>query len=224
MRAYSGTMLMLGGMAAVLALNSPLPGADPKAKDDAVDSAAANDDGGAKKKEKPAGGKDPVTAAFALPKGTTLIPKQQAAYDDLKQKYEEQLRLAFDDVQHADGAAATSRGLKEIRETKAKIRDGIQDILAMPYREAAEKTNPQSGSSSGAPSSGGYYPNAYPNGYPGGYPGYYPGGYPGYYPGYYPPYRSSSTRPSTGSNSTPARSQSPPKPPSKPAPPPPPKH
>ena len=216
---------MAGGLAAVIALNSPLPGAEPKAKDDAANDApaAAGDDAGTKKKDKPVGAKDPVAAAFALPKGVTLSPTQQAAYDDLKQKYEEQLRVAFDDVQHAEGAAATSRALKEVRESRTKIRDGIQEILAMPYREAADKTNQQPNSSAPAESSsnGYYYPGGY---YPGGYypGGYYPGDY--YPPGYYPHRfwgRHASGTKTSGSTKTPAsRPQTPPKP----APPPPPKH
>jgi hypothetical protein len=219
---------MLAGLAAIAALNSPLPGAEPNAKDGATDGAAAtagsplaSDPSSPKKKGRANGTKDPVASAFSLAKGVELNPAQQAAYDALKQRYEAPLRQAFDDVQQADDAATTGQALKEVRECRAKIRAGIQDILAMPYREASDKASqsPSSGSegsaSSGSvPQSGnnaGYYP------YTG---GYYPGGYylGTFYPAGYYPYRphnhylsshgtSNRSSVSTGSSGTTAKPQ-----------------
>ena len=170
------------------------------------------------------GAKDPVASAFALPKGVVLNPAQQAAYDDLKQKYEAELRQAFDDVQQADGAAATSAALKEVRESRAKIRAGIQDILAMPYHAAVEKENSGQQSGGSGPQGSGSGENYYPAGYyPGGYyagyyypGGYYRGGYNPYAYYYYRHHHPHSTK-NTGTGSTTARPQSTTKPPPRPA-------
>ncbi len=209
MRTHSGKWLMSAGLAAFIAMNSPLPGAEPQAQDDATGGAAAagqdggqknNDDGSPKKKERPAGSKDAVAAAFALPKGVVLNADQQAAYDELKSKYEGELSQAFDDVQSADGAAARAKALKEARETRKKIRAGIQEILAMPYRAAAEQAASQQPNNVPAPSfpGAGYVPQYNYGGYYPGAPGLYPyfgGGYP--YQPYSPPSPSQSMKGTT---------------------------
>jgi hypothetical protein len=209
---------MLAWLAAVMALSSPLPGAEPKAKDGAADggAAAAGDEGrppapdrgSPKKKERAAGARDPVASAFALPRGGVLNPKQQAAYDNLKQNSEAELRQAFDNVQQAENAAATAKALREVRECRAKIRAAIQDILAMPYNEAPSQASQQPGSSGSEGSRPGGYAPQYGN--YGGYAPWYPYGGNGYYPyggnGYYPyggssyPYRS--YNPSSSSQNT----------------------
>ena len=228
MRSHAGTWLMWTGLAAVIAMNGPLPGAEPNTKDEPTAAGAAATGQGTAKKDRAVGARDPVASAFALPRGVALTAKQQAAYDDLKENNESALRQAFDDAPQAEGATAKAQALREVRECRAKIRAGIQEILTMPYRDATEKGSPQSsGSASEGSRSGGYAP-AYGN-----YGGYYPNG--GYYPsngGYYPygsydPYSSShgtlhgslgQSGSSTGSSSTSGTPQSTTKPATKSAP------
>ncbi len=221
---------MLAGLAVAMALNSLLSGEEPKAKDTATDGTATAKNGAAanngslpapdpsvpKKKGRAAAGRDPVASAFALPRGLELTTAQQAAYDALKQQYEGQLRQAFDNVQQADDAATTGQALKEVRECRAKIRAGIKDILAIPYREAVQSAS-QSSSSGGSGESGGYVPQPGNNGnyyYPAGYylGVYYPAGY---YPRRWHDHYSTSsgTNNVAGTTSTPAKPQSTPKPP-----------
>jgi hypothetical protein len=130
-----------------------------------------------------------VASAFALPKGVTLNSKQQAAYDELKQAQEGELRQAI-----------AAKSAKAIRDCRAKIRAGIQEILAMPNSEkkagqsqgqSASQYGPEYGSS--APYQPNYYPNSYPN-----YPRYY--GYP--YSYYYHKPIATTSRPTTTSQST----------------------
>lgn len=167
MRVHSGTWFLAATLAVVVGLNSPLPGAEPK--DDSADGGAAADSG-AKKASPPVGAKDPVALAFALPSGVVLNAKQKTAYEDLKQNNEADLRQAFDDLRQAKTGAETSKALKAIKECKAKIREGIQEILT-PSNSADSK------SGSGAAGSGAYVPQY----------GYYGGYYP-YGGGYYYPY------------------------------------
>ncbi len=146
------------------------------AKDDNNQPAAAGDAPAKEPAKVPAKAKppskDPVATAFALPKGTTLNAKQQAAYDQLKADKEDELRQAIDDLQKST-SGATAAAAKKIRDLRAAIRQKINDIL---YGKLAASGGPGNDSASG--NSGSY---AVPNG---GYPAYY-GGYPAY-GGYYP--------------------------------------
>ena len=120
-----------------------------------------------------------MARAFTLPSGTILNSKQKAAYDRLKDENESDLHQAFDDVQNAKSPAATAQAVQKAKEIRAKIREGIQEILSSPNGTFGQ----QSGSGSSGSGSAGYAP-AY------GYNGYAPAyGYPGYYAypwGYYP--------------------------------------
>ena len=202
-----GNMVDVGGVAIGVALNSPLPGAEDGRKTTPTMARRQPKMPARKKKEPAAGARDPVEMAFALPKGVVLNAAQQTAYDDLKQKHEGALRQALYDLQQANDATAKGQARKELRESRAKIRAGIQEILAMPYRDAAAKANSQPSAGSGAvPQYGGGYGGYNPS-YGGYNPGYYPGGYnPGYYPsGPYPyssryPYSSSRGTANTGSS------------------------
>ena len=133
----------------------------------------------ASKTATPKGGKDPVAAAFALPTGVVLTPKQQIRYDALKAAKEDELRDAIDDLQHSKTGASTTQAAKKVKECRAKIRAAIQEILARPNSDGSTTPGSESGSR-GDSTYGGYYP-AY-----GGYGGYAPYPYGGYPP--YPPY------------------------------------
>ena len=86
--------------------------------------------------------KIPIASAFRLPSGTTLNAKQEKAYEKLKTKYESTLREALD-LLHSKDKADQSKGLKLNRETRAQIRLGIKDILAMPYADAQKAASGQ---------------------------------------------------------------------------------
>lgn len=124
--------------------------------------------------------KNAIATAFALPKGTTLNPKQQAAYDQLKTDKEDELRQAIDDLQNSK-SGVTAAAAKKVRDLRAAIRQKINDIL---YGKLAASGS--SGSNSGSGSSEGYYVPY------GGYQGYAYPAYGGYYPywayGYNPYY------------------------------------
>jgi hypothetical protein len=182
MRAY--ILLVL----AAIPLNSSLLGAEEK--DDATTTAPA-----------PQARQDrAIASAFALPKETVLNAKQQTAYDSLKQAKEGDLRQALNAVQQTKGADS-AKALKTVRELRTEIRSSIQDILAMPYREAAEKS--QSRSAKYVPGVGvPYQPNYYPLNYYPSSPDYY---YPYYsrpYGGYYYYRPTNSTTSTTSSKPT----------------------
>ncbi len=164
---------------------------------------------------------DPGKSAFALPRGVVLNKKQQDAYDALKADNEDALRDAAQRLQDSTDAKEETAASKELNALRAKIRAGIQDILAMPFNQAPSSSDRRSseGNYPAPPPEGGYGYPAYPNG---GYYPYYPGGYYPYYPGYrhrywgrpyvYPP------RGSQGSSNTKSTSPPPRTPPPKPRP------
>ena len=92
--------------------------------------------------------KDPVALAFRLPSGTMLNAKQETAYEKLKTKYESTLREALD-LLHSKDKTEQSKGLKLNRDTRAQIRTGIKDILAMPYVDAQKAAASSYGNGSG---------------------------------------------------------------------------
>ena len=210
MQVNRGAQFVLGGLAMILLLDCPLRGAEPNAK--------------------AAGTKGPVASAFTLPKGVVLNPQQQAAYDALKQAEEGELREALDEMHQAEGNDVKLKAAK-VRECRARIRAGIQEIVATPFRDAGNSgERPGGGGSEASGGSGAAYGSSgalYPY-----QPGYYPR-YP-YYPygslrssGYpYPyPYTGSGTGGSQGDSkgttqpTTRPGSKAPsPPPPTKPAP------
>ncbi len=100
--------------------------------------------------------RDPVAQAFALPRGTQLSAKQQVAYDKLKRQYTSSLRSAIALIQ-SDNKGDTTKGLKQNKEVRAKIRAGIQQILAMQTARSGGYSS--QGSGYGArPASGGSCP------------------------------------------------------------------
>jgi hypothetical protein len=136
--------------------------------------------------------KDPTASAFALPKGTTLNAKQQAAFDQLKADKEPELRQAIDDLQNSK-TGATAAAAKKIRDLRNSIRQKINDIM---YGKLAASGG--SGNDSSSASSNGYsvpydgYPAPYYSGY---WPyGYYP------YPYYSPRWRGSRSKNSSGNS------------------------
>lgn len=82
-------------------------------------------------------GRDPVASVFALPPGTKLNDKQQAAYDKLKSENESALRSSISMIQSKDKDQQT-KGLKQNKEVRAKVRAGMKTILAMPSVEAQQ--------------------------------------------------------------------------------------
>ncbi len=126
-----------------------------------------------------------VAASFTLPKRAVLNSRQQEAYDNLKDEQEPALRQALDDAAQAKTAEQRKQAATALRDVRAAIRKGIQDILAMSRHK---KTGPQSSpvaSETSAP--GGYTPqnaNGSPYAMPEpGSPGPY-SGYPGPCGGY----------------------------------------
>jgi hypothetical protein len=117
-------------------------------------------------------GRDPVASAFQLPRGTNLSDKQQKAYDKLKAKYESTLREAMDSLASKD-PKEKNKGLKLNRDTRASIRTGIKEILAMSSQGSQRNTSTSSGGMNGQQSDSGSQAGSYPPG--GGMTG---GGYP----------------------------------------------
>jgi len=104
--------------------------------------------------------KDPVALAFRLPTGTKLNAKQEKAYDSLKDQYEATLRDAMEQLRSQD-KAEKSKGLKLNRETRAQIKAGIKEILAMPYADAqkAAAANYSAQQNAGGYGNGGGHPS-----------------------------------------------------------------
>ena len=168
---YAAALVVAGG------LSIPLSRANAE---DQVGGNAASPGAAAGAAKKPAS-KDPATSAFALPKGVTLNAKQQAAYDQLKADKEPELRQAIDELQN-DKSGATAQAAKKLRDLRAEIRKGINDIVYAPT--SSPSTSRDSAGSSGSSTPGGSgYAAPYPVPY-GGYYSYRP--YGGYYP--YPYY------------------------------------
>ncbi|MGA2616420.1 MAG: hypothetical protein ABSF26_02345 [Thermoguttaceae bacterium] len=164
---------------------------------------------------------DPAKSAFALPRGVVLNKKQQDAYEALKADHEDALRDAAQRLQDATDGKEETAASKELNALRAKIRAGIQDILAMPYNQAPPNSDRKSseGSYPPPPPDGGY---GYPVNPGGGYYPWYPGGY---YPGYYGYHHRYWGRPyvyaprgSQGSSNSPSPSPPPKTPPPKPRP------
>jgi hypothetical protein len=129
-------------------------------------------------------GRDPVAAAFQLPSGTVLNKQQRGALEKLKEDNGPDLQQAFDAMAQAKTAADRNKAMQDIRDVKATIRSGLNDILSM--NGTAAGTGQSANGYSANPGYGyGYVP------YYAAQAAYYPGaGYPGNY-GYwaYGPYR-----------------------------------
>jgi hypothetical protein len=166
-------------VAALTAANSLLAlAADPNA-----DNASP---GAAKKKDAAPPARDPTASAFTLPRGVTLTPAQQAAYDQLKEEKAPELQQAIDDLQSSNGNT-TAQAMKKVRDLRAEIRKKVNDIA---YSNDAGAQNPGQDAQAGSEPSYaaspysvgiGGVPFAY-GGYPLAYGGYYPYFYGGYQP------------------------------------------
>jgi hypothetical protein len=115
--------------------------------------AASDSTSAAKKDAKPAG-RDPVALAFALPRSVTLNAQQQKAYDRLKSQNASTLRSALAMAQSQD-KQDRAKGLQQSKETRAKIKSGIKEILAMPAVEAQKNASAYAAQQRAAASSGG---------------------------------------------------------------------
>ncbi len=93
-------------------------------------------------------GKDPTASAFALPKGTTLNAKQQAAFDQFKADKEPELRQAIDDLQNSK-TGATAAAAKKIRDLRNSIRQKINDIIYGKLSASGDSGNDSASGSSG---------------------------------------------------------------------------
>ena len=111
-----------------------------------------------------------------MPKGTVLSDKQQKAFEKLKSQHEPALHAALDQVAAAKGQDAKTKATAAmgVRDERAKIHAGIQQILAMPYQEALDRSNKygQANSSSADGNSAGAAPG-YNNNYTPAYNDYY---------------------------------------------------
>lgn len=175
MRVFSLKRFAVACVMVVLAWGNFASGAVAKDADSNNAASPGDADSGAAKKPVPKGAKDPVVTAFKLPSGVTLNSRQKAAYEALKAAKEDELRSAFDDVQNAQAGAATAQALKKVKETRAEIRQAIDEIVSGtgPVNVAGPNS---SGSGYESP---GYVPYATGFGYGGGYYppyGYYPNG------------------------------------------------
>ena len=105
-------------------------------------------------------GRDPVALAFALPTGTASNSSQQKAYNKLKSQNISALRAALNSVAQNKEGGQRTKAIKEVHDLRAKIKTGIQQILAMPAADAQRRAmsayessqrysnpRPQSGSS-----------------------------------------------------------------------------
>jgi hypothetical protein len=89
------------------------------------------------KKESKAPARDPVTAAFALPRGLkSLTANQQKAYEKLKTQYESALRDAIQQSKQATDGKEKNKAAGQVREIRAKVRAGLKDIVALGYQDA----------------------------------------------------------------------------------------
>ena len=95
-----------------------------------------------------------IATAFRLPSGTTLNAKQEKACAKLKAKYESALREAMT-LLHSKDAAEKKKGLKLNRETRAKIKADIKELLAAGTANA-EPTQRNISNGNGQPNSNNY--------------------------------------------------------------------
>ncbi|MGO9107760.1 MAG: hypothetical protein ACLP9L_00875 [Thermoguttaceae bacterium] len=108
-----------------------------------------------------------IATAFRLPSGTTLNSKQENAYAKLKTKYESTLREAMD-LLHSKDAADKNKGLKLNRETRARIKTEIKELLATETagaQQAASSGNGQQSPNSNGQQSPNNNGQQGPNGY-----------------------------------------------------------
>jgi hypothetical protein len=80
--------------------------------------------------------RDPVALAFALPKGTVLNSRQEAAYNKLKKENESPLRSALQQISRTNDKSEKAKLARQANDTRATIKTGIHEILAMPAIEA----------------------------------------------------------------------------------------
>ena len=137
-RNIRGVVLSLSGLLSALWLASPLLGIEncPKGKTAKSSSSAASSakSSAAKKDVK----KDPVELAFALPHGVVLNAKQQQAYNKLRHDNEGALRSAVQGIQ-SNNKTVEAKSLKQAKDVRLNIREGMKQILAMPALEAQQK-------------------------------------------------------------------------------------
>jgi hypothetical protein len=126
--------------------DAPLPGEKPGAKAKDVDKGEKED----VEKEEPllkkkssstknAAGKDPVEAAFALPKGVkldNLSHKQKDAYEKLKADKGPALRDAMDKMKSGSSEEKRTAG-KDIKKLREDIKVAIYNILTEEAQKAA---------------------------------------------------------------------------------------
>jgi len=77
----------------------------------------------------------PLETAFALPKGVTLRPDQQKAYDKLRKEKEPKLKEAMAKVEKAEGDDKT-KAAREVINLRETIEKQIKEIVAQPAPES----------------------------------------------------------------------------------------
>ena len=83
--------------------------------------------------------KDPVAAAYAMPHGTALNDKQQAALKKLKDRTEKGLREALAKVDKGADSKEKTAAAHKVMELKKSIREEIKTILDIPAQDAAKQ-------------------------------------------------------------------------------------
>ena len=97
------------------------------------------DDKPAKTASKKVPAKDPAEAAFALPKGAQLTPKQTDAYNKMKDELKPKLEKAFEDVANAKEKGDKAKAAKAVKDVRAEIQKRMQEIAAIPYQEMMDQ-------------------------------------------------------------------------------------
>jgi hypothetical protein len=98
--------------------------------------AVAKNPGSGEAKDSKSAARDPVAAAFAVPRGKTFNDKQNQALKALKDKWEQKLRDAIEKTQKAEDAADKQAAAGEVRKITKDIRAEMQKIIEMPEVEA----------------------------------------------------------------------------------------
>ena len=129
--------------------------------------------------------RDPVEAAFRLPRGVQLSQRQREAFEKMRGQIEPRLRKALDDLADAKDERSKRVVVKQVTQIRQEIRDEINQIVNSPSegRSDARREGASSGGSERGDSGRGELPRGYMPGWPvwHGYP--YPVVRPGYWRG-----------------------------------------
>jgi len=86
--------------------------------------------------KKPRRKKDPVAAAFALPKGMVLTKEEQAFAKQVRGKLEPQLRKALEKLEKTEDKTEKRKAAKQVQAIRAQIKTAVNMILQRRYAKA----------------------------------------------------------------------------------------